>query len=69
MAIGIRLVRRLLARLTVAAALLAVGSLPTPATAQDGSLQLKLRRTFGYSGGSEIQGSFLLSAEGPGDLE
>lgn len=69
MAIGIRIVRRLLARLTVAAALLAVGLLPMTASAQDGSLQLKLRRTFGYSWGSDIQGSFLLSAEGPGDLE
>ena len=69
MAIGIRLVRRLLARLTVAAALLAVGLLPMTASAQDGSFQLKLRRTFGYSWGSDIQGSFLLSAEGPGDLE
>lgn len=39
------------------------------ASAQDGSLQLKLRRTFGYSWGSDIQGSFLLSAEGPGGLE
>ena len=39
------------------------------ASAKDGSLQLKLRRTFGYSWGSDIQGSFLLSAEGPGDLE
>jgi len=69
MAVGIRLARRLLARLTVAAALLAVGLLPMTASAQDGSLQLKLRRTFGYSWGSDIQGSFLLSAEGPGGLE
>ena len=69
MAIGIRLARRPLARLTVAAALLAVGLLPMAASAQDGSLQLKLRRTFGYAWGSDIQGSFLLSAEGPRGLE
>jgi hypothetical protein len=42
--------------------------LPLAVSAQDDSLQLKLRRTFGYSGGGDIQGSFLLTANGPEDL-
>lgn len=49
--------------------MLALALLPLAAWAQDASLQIKLLRTFGYSGGSEIQGSFLLSAEAPGGLE
>jgi len=49
--------------------LLALALLPLAAWAQDESFQLKLRRTFGYSWGSDIQGSFLVSAEGPAGLE
>jgi hypothetical protein len=37
-------------------------------SAQDPSLELELHRTFGYAGGGEIQGSFLLTAAGPDDL-
>lgn len=42
--------------------------LTAPAGAQDEALDLRLRRSFGYSWGGEIQGSFLLIAEGPPDL-
>ncbi len=42
----------------------------TPALAQEGEgLQLRLRRNFGYSSGSQIQGTFTISASGPEDLE
>lgn len=42
----------------------------TPALAQEGSeLQLRLRRNFGYSSGSQIQGNFTMTASGPEDLE
>jgi hypothetical protein len=47
-----------------AAALLA----PLTAAAQDEALNLRLRRTFGYSGGGDIQGSFLMIVDGPQDL-
>lgn len=38
--------------------------------AQDGEPELRLtvRRTFGYGGGGQIQGSFALGVEGPADL-
>lgn len=39
------------------------------ASAQTSALELRLSRTFGYSGGGEIQGSFLLSAAGSEDLD
>jgi hypothetical protein len=55
-------------RWIAAAALLAAGLLPLAASAQDELLHLTLRRTFGYSGGGDIQGSFLLTADGPDGL-
>ncbi len=61
--IGARL--RFLSAWLAAAALLA----PLAAIAQEEALSLRLRRTFGYSGGGDIQGSFLLIAEGTEDLE
>ncbi|MCC6188910.1 MAG: hypothetical protein IT318_07735 [Anaerolineales bacterium] len=42
--------------------------LPAGAAAQDDELRLFVRRNFGYSGGSQIQGSFRMEAEGPADL-
>jgi hypothetical protein len=38
------------------------------ALAQEGELQLFVRRNFGYGGGSQIQGSFRMEAEGPAGL-
>ena len=43
-------------------------ALAAPALAQAETLTLYVRRTFGYSGGSQIQGSFRLEAAGPADL-
>jgi hypothetical protein len=57
------LTRRVLASL-LALALLA----PFVAAAQESELQLFVRRNFGYGGGSQIQGSFRMEAEGPADL-
>lgn len=42
--------------------------LPAGTAAQDDELRLFVRRNFGYSGGSQIQGSFRMEAEGPADL-
>lgn len=39
-----------------------------PAAAQGGALRLSLARTWGYSLGSDIQGSFVMTASGPQDL-
>jgi hypothetical protein len=41
---------------------------PAGAAAQESELQLFVRRNFGYGGGSQIQGSFRMEAEGPDDL-
>jgi hypothetical protein len=46
-----------------------MGLLPSAASAQGETLQLRLRRTFGYSWASDIQGSFLLIADGPESLQ
>jgi hypothetical protein len=54
--------------LSLAAAMLAAGLWWTSASAQDEALVLRLRRTFGYSWRGEIQGSFLVTAEGPADV-
>jgi hypothetical protein len=53
----------------VAAALSLLYLLPRTASAQGTSLDLTLRRTFGYSWGGDIQGSFLLIAEGSSELD
>ncbi len=55
---------RLVSAWLAAAALLA----PLTAAAQDETLNLRLRRTFGLSWGGDIQGSFLMIAAGPPDL-
>lgn len=48
---------------------LLAGTLAAPrAAAQEGALVLRITRTFGYGFGSDIQGSFALTAEGPADL-
>jgi|SRR5579859_2580035 len=39
-----------------------------PAFAQSDTLQLTVRRNFGYGGGDQIQGSFRMAASGPADL-
>ncbi|HSR48844.1 MAG TPA: hypothetical protein VLL77_12755 [Anaerolineales bacterium] len=57
--------RRLLVVAALAAAVVAV---PLGADAQEDTLALRLRRTFGYAFGGDIQGSFELIAEGPVDL-
>lgn len=49
--------------------MLVVCLLPVGVSAQDDTLQLKLRRTFGYSWGGDIQGSFLLIAEAAAPLQ
>jgi len=59
--------QRVVGWLAAGAIVLALGALPLAASAQE-SLQLKLRRTFGYSWAGDIQGSFLLIAEGPDEL-
>ena len=41
---------------------------PGTASAQAPALELRLHRSFGYSWGGDIQGSFLLTATGPEDL-
>jgi len=41
---------------------------PLTAAAQDEALSLRLRRTFGYSWGGDIQGSFVMIVDGPQDL-
>lgn len=55
---------RLLPAWVAAVALLA----PLAAAAQDETLDLRLKRTFGLSWGGDIQGSFLMIADGPPDL-
>ncbi|HMK07435.1 MAG TPA: hypothetical protein VK449_00215 [Anaerolineales bacterium] len=52
----------------IAALALSAVWLPSAVLAQSESLELKLRRTFGYAWGNEIQGSFLLTVQGPADL-
>ncbi len=52
--------------LLLGAVLLMLAALP--AAAQGETLRLSLARTWGYSLGSDIQGSFLLTASGPQDL-
>jgi hypothetical protein len=42
---------------------------PASASAQEDGLRLGMRRTFGYAWGSDIQGSFLLVASGPADVD
>ena len=39
-----------------------------PAAAQEDEFRLNVRRTFGYGGGSQIQGNFRLEIIGPADL-
>lgn len=56
---------RLVALAVLAAAAVAI---PVGSDAQEGGLTLRLRRTFGYGFGRDIQGSFELTAEGPVDL-
>jgi hypothetical protein len=49
-------------------ALCLLGSLATPAQAQEEELTFSVRRTFGYGGGSQIQGSFRMEVTSPADL-
>ena len=51
-------------------AVLALAAMLSPgaASAQEDQLRLRLLRTFGFAMGSTIQGSFLLSVDGPPDL-
>jgi hypothetical protein len=51
----------------IALVLLILGGV-VPALAQSDALQLFVRRNFGYSGGSQIQGSFRMEGMGPADL-
>jgi hypothetical protein len=53
--------------LKILCALCALWGSAAPAWAQD-ELVLVVRRNFGYSGGSQIQGSFRMEASGPEDL-
>jgi hypothetical protein len=49
---------------------LALAMLPAVALAQDdsGTLQINLKRTFGFAAGARIQGRFTITAKGPQDL-
>jgi hypothetical protein len=64
-----RLPRAACVGLAVLAAVVLAAGMPGPAAeAQDASLVLRLRRTFGYALGGDVQGSFAMIAEGPPDL-
>jgi hypothetical protein len=56
---------RLIAATGFALALLS----PSSVSAQEDQLRLGMRRTFGYAWGSDIQGSFLLVASGPAEVD